>query len=367
MSISHESNETGVRSFADHPTGVAEADALHAAEAAHAEESVHPVRSAGLPLRGDWLRTFSSRYALIGVWIVMAAIYAVWMPSKFLHVATAQAIFGSQSSLLFLSIAALCTFVVGEFDLSFAGVMGLSATIIPVMSGLHHAPILLSCVVAMAAALAGGVINTVFIVGLGVPSLIITLGTSSLFLGIAELISGQNTMSVSSTTFSAIADHDLLGLPLSFYYGLILCVGFAYFLAWTPAGRHVIFVGANREVARLSGINVNRVRATAYLVASVVAGLSGILLVMAVGGFDPTGVQNYLMPALAAVFLGTAIVSPGQFNPMGTFFGIFFLETGILGLQLRGYSGWVQDLFYGAGLVVAVSVAHVVRMRTRTA
>jgi ribose transport system permease protein len=148
---------------------------------------------------------------------------------------------------------------------------------------------------------------------------------------------------------------------------LILCAGFAYVLTWMPIGRHVIFVGANREVARLAGINVDRVRAGSYIAASLVAGLAGILLVMTVGGFDPTASSTYLLPALAAVFLGTAIVTPGQFNPMGTFLGIYFLETGILGLQLLGYTGWVQDAFYGAGLVVAVTVATLVRTRSRTA
>ena len=72
------------------------------------------------------------------------------------------------------------------------------------------------------------------------------------------------------------------------------------------------------------------------------------MLVATVGGFDPTASPSYLLPALAAVFLGTAIVMPGQFNPIGTLFGIYFLETGIIGLQLLGYSGWVQDAFYGA-------------------
>jgi ribose transport system permease protein len=129
----------------------------------------------------------------------------------------------------------------------------------------------------------------------------------------------------------------------------------------------VVFVGANREVARLAGINVDRVRAGSYIAASLVAGLAGILLVMTVGGFDPTASSTYLLPALAAVFLGTAIVTPGQFNPMGTFLGIYFLETGILGLQLLGYTGWVQDAFYGGGLVLAVTVATLVRTRSRTA
>jgi ribose transport system permease protein len=315
----------------------------------------------------DRLRSLSSRYALIGVWLVMAATYAVIMPNKFLNVSTAQAIFGSQSALLFLAVAGLCTFVVGEFDLSFASVMGLSATIIPVLSALHHMNLALSCLIALAAALGCGLVNAFFIVKLKVPSLIVTLGSASFFLGLAELISSSTIVSISSTTFSNIALHNFLGLPLSFYYGLILCAGFAYVLTWMPIGRHVVFVGANREVARLAGINVDRVRAGSYIAASLIAGLAGILLVMTVGGFDPTASSTYLLPALAAVFLGTAIVTPGQFNPMGTFLGIYFLETGILGLQLLGYTGWVQDAFYGAGLVLAVTVATLVRTRSRTA
>jgi ribose transport system permease protein len=58
---------------------------------------------------------------------------------------------------------------------------------------------------------------------------------------------------------------------------------------------------------------------------------------------------------------------PGQFNPIGALFGIYFLETGIIGLQLLGHSGWVRDAFHGAGLVAAVTVAHLVRNRTRVA
>ena len=136
----------------------------------------------------DRLQSFGSRYALIGVWLVMAAIYAVVMPHKFLQHPTAQAIFGSQSPLLFLAVAALCTFVVGEFDLSFARVMGLAATIIPVLAGLHHVNLALACLIAMAAASRLRLVNAFFIVKLGVPSLIVTLGTASLFLGIAELL-----------------------------------------------------------------------------------------------------------------------------------------------------------------------------------
>jgi ribose transport system permease protein len=82
-----------------------------------------------------------------------------------------------------------------------------------------------------------------------------------------------------------------------------------------------------------------------------------------VGGSDLTASPSFPLPALAAVFLGTAVVAPGQFNPIGTLIGIYFLETGIIGLQILGYRGWVQDAFHGAGLVAAVTIAHLVRNR----
>jgi ribose transport system permease protein len=311
------------------------------------------------------IRSVSSRYALIGVWILMAIVYAILRPSTFLSGASIQTIFGSQSVLLFLAFSALCTLVVGEFDLSFASVMGLSATLVPVLNAQLGVNIWLSCVIALLVSVAAGVINALFIVRFGISSLVITLGTASLYLGLSELFSGQSTVALTNQSLSVIAITPILGLPLSFYYGVILCVVFAYVLAFTPLGRHILFVGANRDVARLAGINVSRIRVGSYLGASLIAGLGGVLLIATVGGFDPTGASGYLLPALSAVFLGTAIVKPGQFNPVGTVLALFFLETGIYGLQLMGLSGWVQDVFYGAGLVVAVTISTIVRVRSR--
>lgn len=306
---------------------------------------------------------FLSRYALIGVWAVLAVVYATLMPTTFMTSSTLQAVFGSQSALLLLALSALCTFVAGEFDLSFASVMGLSATLVPVLTSLHGVPIAASCLIAMLTALVCGLVNVFFVVLLDVPSLIVTLGTASLYLGLAQVVASSTIVSVSDEVFTNLALHRVLGLPLSFYYGLLACLVFAYVLSYTPLGRHVVFVGANRDVARLAGINVAMIRAGSYVAGSLLAGFAGVVLVASVGGFDPVGSSVYLLPSLAAVFLGTAVVLPGQFNPIGTFVGIYFLATGIIGLQLLGFSGWVQDVFYGGGLVLAVSVAAVVRRR----
>lgn len=318
--------------------------------------------------RWAWARTLSSKYALILVWVVMTAVYLVVMPDKFGRMTTIQSIFGSQQVLVFLAMAALSTLIVGEFDLSVAFVMGLGATIVPVLNGQHGVNIWLACLIAVAATTLCGALNAYFIVRLNVPALVVTLGSGTFFMGIAELLGGTGAASITpNNTFRDITQYSIAGLPISFWYGLVLVAVFAYVCACTPLGRHLMFVGANREVARLAGIRVNRIRSCSYIVAGFLAGIAGVVIVSSVGGFDPTSAMTYLLPTLAAVFLSTAVVTPGQFNAIGSLIGIYFLETGIFGLQMLGLTGWIQDVFYGGGLVLAVALATVVRQRAKTA
>jgi len=313
-----------------------------------------------------WLHTITSKYALVLVWAAMALVYFILMPTRFGSWGAFSSIFGSQQVLVFLAMSAMITLVVGEFDLSIASVMGIAATLVPVLAGIHGWNIWLACLVAIAVCLLAGAVNAFFVVVMDVSSFVVTLGTGTLLIGIAQMVSGSNIVSVNSPALSAVALYEVLGMPVSFYYGIALAVVIAYVLGWTPLGRSMIFVGANPEVARLAGIRVRRIRSGAYLAGSLLAGLAGILLVATVGGFDSSTSGTYLLPALAAVFLGTAVVQPGMFNPIGTIIAIYFLTTGIFGLQLLGFSGWIQNVFYGAGLVVAVTLAKVVRDRSTT-
>jgi len=312
-----------------------------------------------------WLHEVASRYALIVVWALMALYFYVQVPDTFGTHGTFSSIFGSQQVLVFLAMSALVTLVVGEFDLSVASVMGLTATTIPVLAGVHGMNVWLACLVGVGVAVLAGVVNAFFVVVMDVSSFVVTLGTGTLVAGIAQFISGTNIVSVNSPGLADFATKDVLGMPISFYYGIALALVLAYLLAWTPIGRSMVFVGANREVARLAGIRVQRIRFGAYVAGGLLAGLAGLVLVATVGGFDSASSGSYLLPALAAVFLGTAVVQPGAFNPIGTMVAIYFLTTGIFGLQLLGYQGWIQNAFYGAGLVVAVTLAKVVRDRSR--
>ena len=117
------------------------------------------------------------------------------------------------------------------------------------------------------------------------------------------------------------------------------------------------FVGASREVSRLSGVRVDRIRFGSFVFAGLLSGVGAVISVAAIGGFNATTSDSYLLPVFASVFLGTAIFEPGRFNPIGTLVGIYFLATGILGLQLLGLQSWVSQVFYGGVLVVAVTIS----------
>jgi ribose transport system permease protein len=317
------------------------------------------------PWSGLRARSFAERYAVVAVWAAMIAVYAAAEPGLFFRVPTFQTIFSSQQPLVFMTMALLCTVCVGEFvDLSVPAVFGFSATILPVLVVSHGWGVWPAAVVAVVAALAIGAVNGFLVVVVGVNTIVVTLGMSTFLEGISLWMSGLNTVSGLSSGLSKIALASVGGLPISFYYGVVLVLGFAYLLAFTPLGRHMRFVGASREVSRLSGVRVNRIRFGSFVAAGALSAVGAVIAVAALGGYNPTTSDSYLLPTFAAVFLGTAIIEPGRFNPIGTFIGIYFLETGILGLQLLGLQAWVSPVFYGGVLVLAVTISTLLRRRT---
>jgi ribose transport system permease protein len=310
----------------------------------------------------ETLRKGGERYAIVAVWGLMILFYSAIEPDQFATSGTFKTIFGSQAALVFLSMAFLCTVIVGEFvDLSVAAILGFCATLVPVLAVMHGWDVWLASVTAVAAGTAAGAINALFVVGLGVNIIVVTLGMSTLLTGIALAMSHLHVVSGLSSSYSKIALLDVGGLPISFYYGVVLVLIFAYVLGFTPLGRHMRFVGSNREVSRLAGVRVNRIRIGAFVMAGFLSGLGGVVITAGLGGFDPSSSVTYLLPTVSAVFLGTAVIQPGRFNPVGTLVGVYFLATGILGLQELGYAGWISDVFYGAALIIAVSLSTIVR------
>lgn len=301
-----------------------------------------------------------SRFVLPIVWVLIIVLFGVLRPTTFLTLSNFASMFASQASLLLLALGLIVPLTAGDYDLSIASVAGFSAMVVAVLNVNDHWAVLPAIAVALLAAFAVGLVNAFVVVVLNVESIVATLGMGTLLGGIVLFISNSTSISGIATSLSnVVVSNTFLGIPLEFYYGLALCVVLGYFLAFVPAGRRLLYVGSSREVARLSGVNVGRLRGTALIVSAMFGGVAGLLIAGTTGSADPSSFTSLLLPAFAAAFLGATTVVPGRFTPAGVAIAVYFLVTGITGLELLGAQTYVQDVFYGAALIISVALAQV--------
>jgi ribose transport system permease protein len=318
--------------------------------------------------RGGWRERLPDQLQRLGlplVWLVVALTFTIVEPATFPTSGTFSTVFGSQSVLLILSLALVLPFAAGEYDLSVAGVLSLVLVLIGYLNVQQGWPILPVIVVAVGAGVLVGVINALLVVGIGVDSIVVTLGMGTVLAGAGIGVNNQTTAGVSQKLVDVVSTN-VFQLPLSFYYGVVTTAALWYVFAYTPLGRYLHFVGSGRDVARLAGIRVNAIRAGSLIASATLSALGGVVLAGTLGSADPNVGASYLLPAFAAVFLGATAITPGRFNPWGTFIAVYFLVTGVTGLNLLGLTGWVEQVFYGASLIVAVTFSHLATRRRRT-
>jgi len=308
----------------------------------------------------------AQRYGLALVWGLVCLFFTV-LPSTSSTFPTAgnfSTIFGSQAIIVVLTLGLLIPLTTGDYDLSVAYNLSLSAMVLAVLNANHHWPIGWAILAALGASVAVGIVNGAFVIIFGIDPFIVTLGTGTFVYGIVLWISASNTISgVSTKLVNPVIVDRFLGVPLEFYYGLALCVIIWYVFEFTPIGRKLLIVGRGRNVARLSGLRVSRIRWGALIASGLVSGIAGVLYAGTTGAADPSSGSQLLLPAFAAAFLGATTIMPGRFNPWGSVIAVYFLVTGITGLQLIGVESFVQQLFYGGALVLAVALSQIARRR----
>ncbi|MBW8635904.1 ABC transporter permease [Hoeflea sp. WL0058] len=315
-------------------------------------------------------KNFFERYAIIGIWVLLIALFAfidsgIYDSSRFFSWTNFSTIFGTQGVLIVLTLGLLLPLTAGDFDLSIAANMTLSSLVVAILIS-QGSPTLVAVVLGLLVGAAIGAANAFFIVFFRIHSLIVTLGMATFVIGIAKWISGSRTISIfgaNPTLIGWVNQTRLFEVSMSFWYALILCAIIWYFLEYTTPGRRLLFVGRAREVARLAGIRVDSVRALALISSGAIAAVAGVLAVGLNGSADPSSRIGLLLPAFAAAFLGATSIVPGRFNPVGSLIGVLLLATGISGLQIFGIPNFVQDLFYGGGLILAVAASQLVRRR----
>jgi len=307
------------------------------------------------------------RFALPGIFILVLLFFGLWdkTGSTFSRIANFQEVGSSQAYLGILALASIIPLVCGQFDFSVGPIAGVSQVATAAAMSRFHAPLAVAILIGIAFGALIGLNNGNVIARIGVNSLIVTLGTSGILLGLVNwYTSGQSISLGISPTLINFGSTNLLGIPKVCFLLLAVALLVYYLLQHTPFGRYLTSVGSNRQAARLVGLRVERLTLMAFVLSGALAGLAGVLLVARTGSANPQiGTLPDTLQALAAVFLGATCIRPGRFNVLGAMIAIYFIAFSVTGLQIAGVATWINDVFNGAALFIAVVLSTAIGRR----
>lgn len=297
------------------------------------------------------------RFSGLYLWALFIVVFAVWVPDLFLTSGTLHSVAAQQSIAAIVAIAVLVPLATGAYDLSVGATVNFSAIMVAVLQSNEGWDMWPAIGATVAACVLIGVFNGVVVVGFKVNSFIATLGAASLITALQSITSGQSQpLPPSDVTWSNLTQREVFGFQIVFFYMLAIAVVIWWVLAHTPIGRYVHATGGNAEAARLSGVRTGRWTFLSLTTSATLCGVAGVLY-SSLSGPSLTFGGALLLPAFAAVFLGSTQLTPGRFNVWGTLIALYVLATGIKGLQLVTGVQWLADMFNGSAVIIAVAFA----------
>ncbi|MEV5409680.1 ABC transporter permease [Thermopolyspora sp. NPDC052614] len=297
------------------------------------------------------------RFSGVYILLLFIVVFSLARPDTFAQVETVHILASSQAVNGLVAIAVLIPMICGQFDLSVGANANLVAMVAVTLQVEQGTQVLAAVAVAVAIGLLIGVVNGFIVVKLGVSSFIATLGTASILTAFQTMVTKSQLPPVpESDLWSAITQTEVFGFQIVVVY-LIIAVALAWWvLECTPADRYMMATGSNPDAARLSGIRTDTWSWISFVASGGNAALAGVLFV-SLAGVAVTFGNSLVLPAFAAVFLGSTQLKPGRFNVLGTILAIFVLATGVLGLQLLTSIPWINEMFNGLAVIVAVALA----------
>lgn len=311
-------------------------------------------RTAGI---ADRVRGAGSRLSVPAVLIILIVLFCLLRPETFATWDNASTIAQNEMVLLIIALASILPLIVGEFDLSVGYIASITAILeAKLIGGDGWDPVLATVVVLLIGA-AIGAVNAFLVVGIGVNSFIATLGTGSILVGFSSYISDNKTLFEGiPQVLTKLGSGHFGRVPINVLVALAFVAAIVYLLRYTAFGRYMYATGGGRDSARLAGVPTESIRAASLVASGFVAGCAGLLELGLIGSASASIGPEFLLPALAACFLGTTMGENGRFNVFGTIVAIFLIAVGVTGLEQLGAPNWVEPVFNGAALIIAVSV-----------
>lgn len=319
----------------------------------------HAVACSGL--REYWTRTHGSlgTYAGVGGVLLVAVVYLSVTQPTFATLANVTSILETNAGLMVVAVGLTFVLIAGGFDLSVGGMLALSGVLLAEWIRAGIPAYVAMVLVVMAAILLGLITNGLLVGKMGLSFFVVTLGTMSIFRGVALLLTdGESQGLYDVPEVRNVGSGSILGVPVTILIAACVLLVSFLILRYTGYGRMLYAVGGNAQAARIAGIRVAVVRISAYTICAGLAGLAGVLWTSRLVSASPTAAMGIELVAAAAVLLGGTSFTGGQGGVIGTVLGVLFLGVLSNGLTIGGVSSFWQSVVTGVVLIVAVLLDH---------
>ncbi|MEM9522583.1 MAG: ABC transporter permease [Pseudomonadota bacterium] len=313
---------------------------------------------------GRRVMRFLPVYGLVVLTFLLIGLFSILLPNTFPTMLNLRAIVSDKAIIALLSLGAMIPMAAGRIDLTIGyGIVlwHILAISLQTMLGLPW-PVAVLTVLMLGAFT--GLLNGLLVEGAKIDSFIATLGTGTVLYALALWHTGGRQMvGMLPDGFYALNNTFILGLPITGYYLLAITVVMWLIFEYTPVGRYLYAIGANQRAAQLNGIPTRKYVISAFVISGVMTALAGVLLAAKLRIGQASVGLEFLLPALVGAFLGSTTIKPGRVNVWGTVVGVAILAVGISGIQQFGGSFWVEPLFNGVTLLIAIGIAGYAQRR----
>jgi ribose transport system permease protein len=297
-------------------------------------------------------------YGLVILTAGLIVLFSILLPDTFPTVLNVRSIVSDKAIIALLSLAAMIPMASGRIDLTVGYGIVLWHILAISLQTVYGLPWPVAVLIVLALGILTGFINGLLVEVAKIDSFIATLGTGTVLYALALWhTGGRQVVGVLPAGFYALNGTMLFGLPITGFYVLLIAICMWIVLEYLPIGRYLYAIGANPKAAALNGIPVRKFVIGAFVTSGLLAALTGVLLASKLRIGQASVGLEYLLPALVGAFLGSTTIKPGRVNVWGTLIGVIILAVGISGIQQFGGSFFVEPLFNGVTLLIAIGIA----------
>lgn len=306
-------------------------------------------------------------YGLVLLTGVLIILFSILLPNTFPTLLNLRAIISDKAIIALLSLGAMIPMAAGRIDLTVGYGIVLWHILAISLQTMFGFPWYVAVAVVLVLGLITGFLNGLLVEVAKIDSFIATLGTGTVLYALALWHTGGRQMvGVLPDSFYAINGTFVFGLPITGFYVLVITIGIWLILEYTPIGRYLYAIGANQRAAQLNGIPTRKFVIGAFMASSLMTAFAGVLLASKLRIGQASVGLEFLLPALVGAFLGSTTIKPGRVNVWGTIVGVAILAVGISGIQQFGGTFWVEPMFNGVTLLIAIGIAGYAQRRKGT-